>query len=180
MNLSKKYRAAEVPAGSMADIAFLLLSFFMMTTVIKDEKGIALLLPPVQTTELAPIHERNLFTIQLNSNDQFLIENERRSEIDGLRNEIKKFVMNYGKDPRMSVSPEKAIVSFKTDRGTSYKAYIATLDEIQAAYYDLYAQQAGITPERFRKLNLTISSERALYDKGRKGIPMNISIAEPD
>lgn len=86
--------------------------------------------------------------------------------------------MNNGAHPNLSVSPEKAIVSFKTDRGTSYKAYIATLDEIQAAYYELYAQQAGITPEQFRKLDVRMSSEKILYEKGKKGIPMNISIAE--
>lgn len=180
MNLVKKHRAAELPASSMADIAFLLLTFYMMTTVIKSEKGIALLLPPIQITELTPIHDRNLFTIQVNSQNQFLIENERRSNTAGLRDEIKKFILNAGIDPQQSVSPEKAIVSFKTDRGATYKTFITTLDEIQAAYYELYAQQAGITPERFRKLDLTNPAERALYEKGKKGIPMNISIAESD
>jgi len=178
MNLAKKYRAAEVPAGSMADIAFLLLTFYMMTTVIKDEKGITLLLPPIQIMNVAPIHDRNLFTIQINSYDQFMIENERRSGITGLRNEIKRFVMNESQDPKLAVSPDKAVVSFKTDRGASYKVFITTLDEIQAAYYELYAHQADITPERFRRLDLNVPSEKALYDKGRKGIPMNISITE--
>lgn len=178
MNLSRKHRPVELPAGSMADIAFLLLTFYMVTTVISNEKGIPILLPPVQTVTPTPIHERNLFTIQLNSADQFLIENIRRDDIVGLRNEIKTFIMNKGTNPDLSVSPEKAIVSFKTDRGTSYKAYIATLDEIQAAYYELYAQQAGISPEQFRKLDVRISSEKLLYEKGKQGIPMNISIAE--
>jgi biopolymer transport protein ExbD len=177
MNL-KKNRVADIPASSMADIAFLLLTFFMLTTVIKDEKGIALLLPPIQTNDVSPIHDRNLFTVKINSNDQFLIENERRSGIQGLREELKKFITNSGKDPASSVSPEKAVVSFKTDRGASYKVFVTTLDEIQAAYYELYAQQAGITTERFQKLDLSVAADRILYEKGKKGIPMNISIAE--
>jgi biopolymer transport protein ExbD len=175
---STKHRAAEVPAGSMADIAFLLLTFYMVTTTLNDDKGIALLLPPMQFTHPTPIHERNLFTVQINSSDQYLIENERRSGIENLRHEIKKFILNNNINPTMSVSPEKAIVSFKTDRGTSYKAFITTLDEIQAAYYEIYAQQAGITPDRFRKLDLSNPADKALYEKGKKGIPLNISIAE--
>lgn len=178
MNLSRKHRPVELPAGSMADIAFLLLTFYMVTTVINNEKGITILLPPMQTGVITPVHERNLFTVQINSQDQFLIEGVRRENIQGMRKEIKKFIMNHGKNPTLSLTPEKAVVSFKTDRGTSYRTYIAALDEIQSAYYELYAQQAGITPEHFRKLDLNNPVEKALYEKGRNGIPMNISIAE--
>jgi biopolymer transport protein ExbD len=178
MNLSRKHRPVELPAGSMADIAFLLLTFYMVTTVIHNEKGITILLPPMQTGVIAPVHERNLFTVQINSQDQFLVEGVRKENIQGMREEIKKFIMNHGKNPTLSLTPEKAVVSFKTDRGTSYRTYIAALDEIQAAYYELYAQQVGISTEHFRKLDLNNPAERALYEKGRNGIPMNISIAE--
>jgi biopolymer transport protein ExbD len=178
MRLTKTRKPVELSAGSMADIAFLLLTFYMVTTVIKDEKGIALMLPPVPTETVAPVHDRNLFTIQINSNDQFLIEGTRRATIAGLRVELKKFIMNFGKDPSLSVSPDKAVISFKTDRGTSYTTYITTLDEIQAAYYEIHAEQAGITPERFRRLDLRNPADKKLYDKGRAGIPMNISISD--
>ena len=178
MRLLKTRIPVEVPAGSMADIAFLLLAFFMIATTVNNEKGITLMLPSIQISPPQPIHDRNLFTININSFDQLMVEGERRETIKGLRNELMKFIMNNGDEANLSISPEKAIVSFKTDRGTSYKAYINTLDEIQAAYYELYAQQAGITPERFRKLELTIPADKQLYDKGRKGIPMNISIAD--
>jgi biopolymer transport protein ExbD len=178
MKLLKTRLPVEVPAGSMADIAFLLLAFFMMTTTVVNEKGITIMLPPVMISEPQPIHDRNLFTIKINSFDQLMVEGERRETVTGLRDELKKFIMNMGSDSNLSLSPEKAIVSFKTDRGTSYKAYITALDEIQAAYYELYAQQAGITAEQFRKLELSNAADKLLYDKGRKGIPMNISIAD--
>jgi biopolymer transport protein ExbD len=173
-----KNRAAEVPAGSMADIAFLMLTFYMVTTVIRVDEGITLLLPPIQISEPQPIHDRNLFTILINSHDQFLVENERRTTVNGLRDEIKLFIMNHGKNPSKSVSPEKAIVSLKTDRGASYRIFVQMLDEIQAAYYELYASQAGITAAQFRSLDLTKQKERELYYKGKNGIPMNLSIAD--
>lgn len=178
MKLLKTRMPVEVPAGSMADIAFLLLAFFMITTTVTNDKGITILLPPKQISLPQPIHDRNLFSIKINSSDQLMVEGERRESLKGLRNEIKKFIMNKGVDPNLSVSPDKAIVSFKTDRGTSYNAYISALDEIQAAYYELYAQQAGIDTDRFRKLELSSPQDKQLYDKGRKGIPMNISIAD--
>jgi biopolymer transport protein ExbD len=168
----------ELPAGSMADIAFLMLTFYMVTTEIKNEKGIALMLPPIQTSVPQHINKRNLFTIRINSADQLMVEGVRRESLTGLRTEIKQFIMNTERSPELAVSPDKAIVSFKTDRGTSYKAYITTLDEIQAAYYELYGEQAGLSAEQFRKLDVKNASDKKLYDKGRMGIPMNISIAD--
>jgi biopolymer transport protein ExbD len=178
MKSLKRNRAAEVPAGSMADIAFLMLTFYMVTTVICVDEGIMLLLPPLQVSEPQPIHDRNLFTVLINSHDQFLIENERRSSVNGLRQEIKTFIMNHGKEPSKSINPEKAIVSLKADRGASYRVFVQTLDEIQAAYYELYAAQAGITTAQFRSLDLHKQNERELYYKGKNGIPMNLSIAD--
>jgi hypothetical protein len=93
----------------------------------------------------------------------------------------KAFVLNNGKDPASSDNPEKAIVSFKTDRGTSHKRFVELLDVVQAAYYDLYAEQAGVTNAEFRDAasDLSIPKNRAIYEKGRAGIPLNISIADP-
>ena len=163
----------------MADIAFLLLTFFMVTTVMSEEKGLTLLLPPLVISPPEPVNDRNLFTIQLNSLDKLMVEVNVRSDSYDLRREIKEFLLNNGRDDGLSESPRKAIVSFKADRGTSHRAFIEILDEIQAAYYEIYADRAGISAEQFRKLNMHNKDERELYDRGRHEFSMNISIAEP-
>jgi len=178
MRYSGSLPRPELSAGSMADIAFLLLTFFMITTQITNEKGLTIVLPQPVHAPVAPIHKRNLFTIQINSADQFMVNGEVRSGLEGLREEIKTFVLNPGRDISLSDNPEKAVVSFKADRGATHRAYIYALDEIQAAYYELYAEQAGISVDAFRNLDLRKATDRTLHEKGKKGIPMNISIAE--
>ena len=181
----------EIPNASMADIAFLLLTFFLVTTTIANDRGLSLILPPppeAQPPEDVKIKEHNMFKIQINSSDNLLVEGEPMRDVSGLKDQIKKFVLNYGKDPTSSDSPQKAVVSYKTDRGTSHKRFIEILDIIQAAYYDIYAERAGVSNERWRELSGDLSDpENArLYDMGRGKnadgtleIPMAISIAEP-
>lgn len=177
--MTKLHRpSVEVSTSSMADIAFLLLTFFLVTTVIPENKGILITLPPLVTPDY-PVKERNVFTIQVNSFDKYLVEGIQRENIGGLRDEIKRFILNNGKNELLSENPTKAVVAFKSDRGTSHGAFIGVLDEIQSAYFEIYAHQAGITPEEFRKLDLDDPAQSALYDKGRSGIPMNVSISEP-
>lgn len=180
MNTRSKYGNSAPSAGSMADIAFLLLIFFLVSTTILQEEGLTLRLPPKTEDQAASeMHSRNLFKIAINSLDEILIQNEPRHDLQGLRIEVKTFVLNHGKDPDLSEGPEKAVISLKTNRGTSYHTFIAALDEIKAAYYEIYSDRAGITPQQFRNLNRSDPKERALYLQAKKGIPMNISIAEP-
>jgi biopolymer transport protein ExbD len=174
----------EIPNASMADIAFLLLTFFLVTTTMPNNRGLSIALPPppeATPPEDVKIQERNMFKIQINSSDALLIEGEPREDIRNLKEEIKTFVLNNGRDPASSDSPEKAIVSFKTDRGTSHRRFIELLDIIQGAYYDLYAEQAGVSNQKFRDAasDLSIPENKAIYEKGRSGIPLNISIADP-
>ncbi|MGE0771761.1 MAG: ExbD/TolR family protein [Cyclobacteriaceae bacterium] len=180
----------EIPNASMADIAFLLLTFFLVTTTIANDKGLSIQLPPppeAQTDDVK-IQERNMFTIQINSSDALLVEREPMDDISGLKEMIKQFILNNGADPTSSDSPEKAVVSFKTDRGTSHKRFVEVLDIIQASYYDIWAERAGVTNARFREAasDLVNPENQEIYDRGRGKrpdgtleIPMAISIAEP-
>lgn len=176
-----KPQKPTINSGSMADIAFLLLIFFLVTTTIKQDKGLLLKLPPPPEEIIdLEIHERNLYKILINANDQFLVEGEIRSDLVGISDEIQSFVLNNGADPELSDNPREAIVSIKVSRGTKYNHFINALDEVKKAYYEIYAGRVGLTPAQYLSLNHQNSDEYSLYKKGKQGIPMNISIAEPD
>jgi biopolymer transport protein ExbD len=180
MSYLRKLGSAEVSTGSMADIAFLLLTFFLMTTIISNEKGIMLMFPTwSENPPVSDVHERNVFTVHVNADDRFLVEGVWRQNLHGVKEEIKQFILNYGKDKRLSENPGKAVVSFKTDRETSYNTFIATLDEIQGAYFEIYAERAKLSVKEFRELDLNNPALKKLYDQVRQGIPMNVSMADP-
>lgn len=170
----------KVSAGSMADIAFLLLIFFLVSTNILQDKGLMLQLPPDVPPTDTPINDRNLFKVLINSKNEYLIEGKVRTDLNGLTDEIKAFVKNPNSDPKLSESPDKAIVSVKTQRGAHYASFISVLDLIKESYYQMYGERVGLSSDEFRKLNKSKPTEYALYEKARKGLPMNISIADPD
>jgi biopolymer transport protein ExbD len=134
----------EVNAGSMADIAFLLLIFFLVTTTIEKDKGIARQLPPKQDEQPpVDIKEKNIFVVTVNKEDQILADNELM-DIQDIRQAAISFLDNGGdgscdyckgeKDIDSSDNPEKAIITVKSDRETSYKTYIQVQNELVAAY----------------------------------------------
>ncbi|MGB0395327.1 MAG: ExbD/TolR family protein [Flavobacteriaceae bacterium] len=145
-----KRSAPEVNAGSMADIAFLLLIFFLVTTTIETDSGLNRKLPPIEEIEDPPIiKQKNIFTVVVNKNNQLLAE-EELVEISDLRALAVEFLDNGGgegeeacdycqgaRDPKSSDNPDKAIISLKNDRETSYKVYIAVQNELVAAYNEL-------------------------------------------
>lgn len=183
MARSKGRMRNEVNASSMADIAFLLLIFFLVTTTIASDKGLAILLPPMPPPDQPPpeVEEnaRNIFKVQINSSDRLLVEDEPLDDYRLIKDMVKEFVMNNGRDPLSSDSPEKALVSLKTDRGTSYEMYIDVLDELQGAYYELRAEKVGLSVEEYRALDTDNPEEKELFERGKEGLPMRISIAEP-
>ena len=140
----------EVNAGSMADIAFLLLIFFLVTTTIETDSGISRKLPPIEENEEdVIIKQKNIFTVLLNGKDQILVEDELM-ELEDIRAAAIEFLDNGGgkgedgcdyckgkRDPRSSDNPDKAIVSLKNERETSYAAYISVQNELVAAYTHL-------------------------------------------
>lgn len=198
----------EVNAGSMADIAFLLLIFFLVTTTIASDKGILNILPPKQDPNQPPpeveLNERNIFNILINANDDLLIEGEFRNNTAGLSDEIKRFILNFGSPDEAAIalfnslppslkgmadqSPESsdhpmtggAVVSIKTNRGTSYETYLEVLDLVKRAYFEIYAERVGLTAEEYRQMTGQTAAEKELIDRGKADIPMAISIAEPD
>lgn len=147
-----KRASPEVNAGSMADIAFLLLIFFLVTTTIETDSGINRKLPPMEESdEDVIIKQKNIFTVLLNGKDQLLVEDEIM-ELKDLRAAAIEFLDNGGdrsceycqgnKNPKSSDNPDKAIVSLKNERETSYKIYIAVQNELVAAYNTLRDKRA--------------------------------------
>ncbi|WP_347923048.1 biopolymer transporter ExbD [Pontimicrobium sp. SW4] len=165
-----KRSAPEVNAGSMADIAFLLLIFFLVTTTMEKDSGISRKLPPMEESEEdVVIRQRNIFTVLLNRNDQLMVEDEVM-ELKDLRDAAVEFLDNGGgenangekcdyckgkRDTNSSDHPDKAIISLKNDRETSYKAYISVQNELVGAYNVLRNRRAlEIGPQKgFRDMN---------------------------
>ncbi|MEZ5008378.1 MAG: biopolymer transporter ExbD [Chitinophagales bacterium] len=184
----------EINASSMADIAFLLLIFFLVTTTIDTDKGMLVKLPQwVEPDELPPPDEankRNVLEILVNRYDQLLVDGEITT-IENLKKKTKQFVANNGdgtctycqgsRDPDLSDNPQKAIVSLKNDRATSYDMYISVYNELQAAYNELRDEQAKKEyGKAFEDLNDPANTEDTEKDKIRNKWPMRISEAEPE
>jgi len=172
---SKRRGLPEINAGSMADIAFLLLIFFLVTTTMDVDTGIARKLPPIQEEEqeFPEIHAKNIYVVLINDKNQLLVEN-KYMDISQLRGGAKTFIDNNGRDPKSSENPEKAIISLQNDRGTSYKMYIQVQNELAAAYNELRNKEAlNKFGERYIDLNKTQKKEI------RKMYPQKISEAEP-
>lgn len=133
----------EINAGSMADIAFLLLIFFLVTTTIDEDEGILVRLPPWSEEEpdIQRLKERNVFSVLVNASNQLLVRGEPTNVFD-LRNRAKEFILNPQRREDLSESPGRAIVSLKNDRGTSYETYLSVYNELQAAYNELRFEQA--------------------------------------
>lgn len=172
----KEREDAEVPGSSLADIAFLLLIFFLLVTTIDVDTGIGLVLPPAPdpNVEPPPIKEKNMFKILVNSQGMILIE-EQPASINEVKPKLKEFVTNRGQDPTSSDSPQKAIVSIKTTRQTPYSVYIDMLDEVMGAYAELRNE---VALRQFGVKYENLDSEKQSVVK--EEIPKKISIAEPD
>ena len=186
----QKREVPELNSSSTADIAFLLLVFFLMTTSMAVNKGLARRLPPPvpaeQTTEDLKVKERNVFVVLINSEDQLLVRGEY-VQLAELKDKAKEFIKNAGDDPNM---PEKEpldveyfgtvmvtknhVISLQNDRGTSYSAYINVQNELVAAYNELRNELAKA---KFAKAydDLDAEQQKAI----QKIYPQKISEAEP-
>ena len=162
--------APNVNSGSMADIAFLLLIFFLITTTIASEKGIKRQLPmlcPNPAECLQRIEERNLIRITVNSNSELMVNGESLG-IGELKNLLIAFIDNNGSEKcsycegesvlDSSEHPSKAYISLVVDSKTKYSFYILLQDEITKAYKELRLRYALNTfkkrPENLNRLEL--------------------------
>ena len=198
-----KRAAPEVNAGSMADIAFLLLIFFLVTTTIETDRGISRKLPPIPEENIEPpvIRQKNIFTVIVSSDNQLLVE-EELMQLKDLRQAAIEFLDNGGgegeegcdycqgaRDPASSDNPDKAIISLVNDRRTEYGMYISVQNELVAAYNQLRNREAqrlyGMDylemEKRFNDAtfrgNKDILKER--LDVVQKMFPQKLSEAEP-
>lgn len=199
---------SEINAGSMADIAFLLLIFFLVTTTMDVDSGISRKLPEKnQNTEdvKVVIKEKNVLDIVVNRTNQILVEGTNYVEVK----DIKKLAMDFidngaslsaskdgkpgepcdycqgAKDPLSSDHPSKAIISLQSARGTTYGMYVSIQNEIEAAYNqlrsDLSEKLYGVTYSQLLKDYKNNGGEtlKARIDNLKEKYPQIISEPEP-
>jgi len=183
-----KRAAPEINAGSMADIAFLLLIFFLITTTMGTDAGLARMLPPPlppETEAPPPVNERNVFVVLLNSNNQLLVENQYM-DIKELKRATKEFIENPFNKENLSEKKDqqidffglypvsKGIISLQNDRNTQYQAYLSVQNELQAAYNELRDE---LSKRKFGKAYADLDEEQ--QKAVREVYPQRISEAEP-
>ena len=120
----------------------------------------------------------HIFNILINSQDQMLAE-DNPAELSDIKEMVKDFVTNNGKDPQSSESPEKAVVSLKTDRGTSYEMYISVLDELKQGYNELRADYLNMSLKEYEDLDKENPDDKDKLKDARKAFPYQVSDAEP-
>jgi len=164
----------SVNAGSMADIAFLLLIFFLVTTTILNDKGILVKLPPWSPDmPIIDVNTNNVLTVLVNQHNEVFAESAPIKLVE-LKEIAKVFISNPLKDPSKPDNPKKAVVSITNDVGTSYSKYIEVYNEIKAAYNELWDELAQ---QKFARSYAHCSHEQRKQIK--KVIPLVISEAEP-
>jgi biopolymer transport protein ExbD len=172
---SRDRMSNEINAGSMADIAFLLLIFFLVTTTIVEDKGILVKLPPWsdEPPPIQQLNERNVYSVLVNAQNELLIRGERM-RIENLRENAKSFIANPNRRSDYAESPKNAIISLKNDRGTQYKTYIEVYNELKGAYRELWDELS------LRKFGEPYSDDMDFAQKKaiRDEIPFVISEAE--
>ena len=183
-------KAPEINAGSMADIAFLLLIFFLVTTTMDVDTGITRKLPPpVEDLEKEiDVKERNVLKVLVNSHDRLMV-NGKFLDISMLKDAAKDFMSIHPDNPdypevqskyieelEREIMTSKGIISLKNDRGTSYQMYIAVQNELAAAFSEMKNELS---------MNLFGLRYKQLVNKDKikginKAIPVRVSEAEPE
>lgn len=167
----KKNAGATIPTGSMADIAFLLLLFFLVATVIDVDTGIGLTLPElIENAETVPVSKDRMAALLINENGDVLLDGSVIS-IPQI-----KIILKPRIESKIELdSKKKLIVSVKTDRKTNYNRYIQALDQVKLSYFEVRDEYSD---SRFRRRFINLSKEE--QDEVKEKIPIIISLAEPE
>lgn len=183
-----KRAVPEINAGSMADIAFITLFFFLVTSSMDVDTGITRKLPPpVEDDTEMDIKERNIFKVLVNSADMLLVEG-KPGNLRTLKDETKEFFLNPSNSENLpekkletipllgQVWVSKGVVSLKNDRGTSYDMYIKVQNELTRAFVELRDE---LSREKFG-VKFSELVDQAKIDAIQLAIPIAISEAEPE
>lgn len=165
-----------INASSMADIAFLLLIFFLVTTTIDYDKGIQHTLPRLGDTSEGIANKRNVLIVLLNAKDELLINNQPAT-IGELRHTAKEFLDNRGANPLYSDSATVAIISLQNDKGTSYGTYLQVQNELKAAYREL--RDAYALRHYGQTYEVLMQQKLPAVEQVKNAYPMRLSEAEP-
>ncbi|PLX23170.1 MAG: biopolymer transporter ExbD [Ignavibacteria bacterium] len=160
----KKRPGAEISSSGLADISFLLLLFFLVTTTIDVDTGIDLVLPPwVDNAEQVAVKSDNIANLLVNEVGDVLLD-EKIIGVPQIKSEM---------IARIKSNP-KLIISYKTVRDTPYKIYIDVMDQLKLAYTDLRQEYSR---EKFG-VPMDQANEDQIMEI-RRAIPQRISLAEP-
>jgi biopolymer transport protein ExbD len=188
--MGKKRKISEINSSSMADIAFLLLIFFLVTTSMNTSTGLSRRLPaplpPGMKVPPVDINKRNIFIVKINSQNQLLVQGEEMNVRD-LRAKAKEFIKNEANDPSLPVKTmvnvpligqieitKDHVISLQNDVDTQYQAYIEVQNELVAAYNELRNEIAN---EKFGKNFADLDEKQS--DAVQDVYPQKISEAEP-
>ena len=168
----RKIAEASIPTSSMADIAFLLLLFFLVATVIDVDTGIGLQLPEyVEDITTVEVPKDRMAAVLINENGDVLLDGKPISVFQ-IKDNLKPRIISKIELPLN----KKIIVSVKTDRKTNYNTYIQALDQIKQAYFEVRDEFSNQTyGVKFSKLDQEVQNEIT-----KEKIPIIISLAEPE
>lgn len=180
-------KTPEINATSTADIAFLLLVFFLATTTMNVDSGIYRKLPPYQpdNMEAPKVAARNVLRISV-TKDDILGINDEPSDINSLKDRAKEFILNPNNSEDLpqkdlkeipffgKVEVSKGIISLQNDKGTSYRMYVAVQDQLAAAFNEMRNMKSN---EKWGKNYDELDEEQ--QEAIRMLIPTQISEAEP-
>ena len=188
--MTSKFKTTEINAGSLADIAFLLLIFFLITTTISSETGILTKLPPMEnSTSGIKAMQRNLLEVRANKNNQLLVNNQLVSidelkaiTIDFLRNENHDITLPEFKQIAFKglgeVPVSKQVISVQNDRETDYNTYISIRNELLSAYHQV-RNEIAIKHYNQTFDELIQDNNTVAVNNIKKILPQRISEAEP-